>query len=187
MSNAMRIVRSGWAAGPVAAAARAVTERKGPHRLQLVQAMAATPAPAETAVEEAVAQPAPEVELAFYRKYTEAVLSRYLRLSMETGRVPSLLGQEMFRGHVTRGRVKSFEDVVIFVHDIEGCLKQLEPSQQYLMRKIALQGHTQEEVAATTGMSLRTVIRRYWESLDAMTKLLLDRRLMEPALTGGQL
>ena len=181
MSNAMRIVAGQWSVAPIAAAARAVAERKGPHRLQLVQAMAAA------AIEEQVAAPAPEVELAFYRKYTEAVLSRYLRLSMETGRVPSLLGREMFRGHVTRGRVKSFEDVVIFVHDVEGCLKELETGQQYLLRRIALQGHTQQEVSGMTGMSLRTVIRRYWEGLDALTKLLLDRRLMEPALAGGLL
>ena len=43
----------------------------------------------------------PKLELAFYRKYTEAMLRRYLRLSMEVGRVPSLMGREMFRGHVS--------------------------------------------------------------------------------------
>ncbi len=35
----------------------------------------------------------PKVELAFYRKYTEGMLRRYLRLSMLSGRVPSLLGR----------------------------------------------------------------------------------------------
>src|ERR1044072_4436085 len=40
-------------------------------------------------------------EIAFYRKYTEALLRRYLKLSMEYGRAPSLLGREMFRGNVT--------------------------------------------------------------------------------------
>lgn len=39
----------------------------------------------------------PRVELAFYRKYTEGMLRRYLRLSMNSGRVPSLLGRELFR------------------------------------------------------------------------------------------
>ena len=177
----MKLVAKQWALGPVAVAAQAVEQRKGPHRLQLVRVMAVAEAPEE--VQQLVQ--VPEVELAFYRKYTEGMLDRYMRLSMETGRVPSLLGQEMFRGHVTRGRVKSFEDVVIFVHDIEKCLKELETGQQYLLRRIALQGHTQQEVAGMTGMSLRTVIRRYWESLDKLTKLLLDRRLMEPALAGG--
>jgi hypothetical protein len=54
-----------------------------------------------------------EPQMAFYRKYTEAMLRRYMRMSMEAGKVPSLLGQEMFRGHVTSYRVESFEDVVI--------------------------------------------------------------------------
>lgn len=182
MSAALKLVEKQWQLGPVAVAAAAVGERKGPQRLQLVQAMAAGPVEAVQSTPPVVV---PEVELAFYRKYTEGMLDRYLRLSMETGRVPSLLGQEMFRGHVTRGRVKSFEDVVIFVHDVENCLKELDTAQQYLLRRIALQGHTQQEVAGMTGMSLRTVIRRYWEGLDALTKLLLDRRLMEPALAGG--
>ena len=55
----------------------------------------------------------PPLEMAFYRKYTEGLLRRYVRLSMEAGKVPALLGKEMFRGKVTNYRVKSFEDVVI--------------------------------------------------------------------------
>jgi hypothetical protein len=57
-------------------------------------------------------QPVPP-EMAFYRKYTEGMLRRYLRLSMEAGKVPSLLGQEMFRGNVTSCRVDGFDDVVM--------------------------------------------------------------------------
>ena len=52
----------------------------------------------------------PAVELAFYRKYTEAMLRRYLRISIQSGRVPSLLGRELFQGNVTSYRVHSFED-----------------------------------------------------------------------------
>lgn len=55
----------------------------------------------------------PEPQVAFYRKYTEAMLRRYVRMSMEAGKVPSLLGREMFRAKVTSYRVESFEDVVI--------------------------------------------------------------------------
>ena len=56
----------------------------------------------------------PKVELAFYRKYTEAMLRRYLRMSIQTGRVPSLLGRELFRGNVTSYKMHGFEDGVIF-------------------------------------------------------------------------
>ena len=61
--------------------------------------------------------------MAFYRKYTEGLLRRYVRLSMEAGRAPSLLGREMFRGNVTNYSVQGFDDVVIFVHDVESCVR----------------------------------------------------------------
>lgn len=54
----------------------------------------------------------PEPQMAFYRKYTEAILRRYVRMSLEAGKVPSLLGREMFRAKITNYRVESFEDVV---------------------------------------------------------------------------
>src|SRR5580704_14745053 len=82
-------------------------------------------------------------ELAFYRKYTEGMLRRYMRLSMETGRVPSLIGQPMFRGRVTSYRVRSFEDVVIFVYDVEKCLARLDARSQELIARISLQEYTQ--------------------------------------------
>src|SRR5579875_2564580 len=37
---------------------------------------------------------APDEQLAFYRKYTTGLLRRYAHMSMESGRVPSLLGKE---------------------------------------------------------------------------------------------
>lgn len=64
-----------------------------------------------------------EPQMAFYRKYTEAMLRRYVRMSMEAGKVPSLLGQEMFRSKVTSYRVESFEDVVnLIVEGVVECL-----------------------------------------------------------------
>jgi hypothetical protein len=42
---------------------------------------------------EVVEQKKTAPELAFYRKYTEGMLRRYVRLSMEAGRAPSLLGR----------------------------------------------------------------------------------------------
>jgi hypothetical protein len=123
---------------------------------------------------------APKVEVAFYRKYTEAMLRRYLRLSMQAGRVPSLLGRELFRGHVTSYRVHSFEDVVIFCFDMEKCLGKLERLDQQLIKRIALQQYTQGEAASMLGLSLRSCIRRYGEGLDRLTELLLAARMLEP-------
>ncbi len=121
-------------------------------------------------------------ELAFYRKYTEGMLRRYLRLSMEKGRVPSLLGQEMFRGRVTTYKVRSFEDVVIFVHDVEMCLKRLTEAEQDLLERIAIQEYTQGEAAGLLGMSLRTVVRKYAAAVDVLTGHFLDTGLLEPLM-----
>jgi hypothetical protein len=147
-------------------------------------------APARVRTEEEpleVAEPrrtAPEV--AFYRKYTEGLLRRYMRLSMEAGRAPSLLGREMFRGKVTNYSVQGFDDVVIFVHDVESCVKKLDEGQQHLIRRIGLQEFTQEETASLLGLPLRTVHRRYADALDELTEIFLERKLLEPSKAGQE-
>jgi RNA polymerase sigma factor (sigma-70 family) len=140
----------------------------------------ATPSHLKT-LPEVVEQKKTAPELAFYRKYTEGLLRRYVKLSMEAGRAPSLLGREMFRGKVTNYRVHSFEDVVIFVHDVETCLKKLNERQQHLIRRIALQEFTQAETAGLLGLSLRSVHRRYADALDELTEIFLERKLLEPS------
>ena len=143
---------------------------------------------AVTATSEPMVRGAERPELAFYRKYTEGMLRRYLRLSMEKGRVPSLLGQEMFRGRVTTYKVRSFEDVVIFVHDVEMCLRRLTDAEQDLLERIAIQEYTQGEAAGLLGMSLRTVVRKYAAAVDTLTGHFLDTGLLEPlmACQGGE-
>jgi hypothetical protein len=118
--------------------------------------------------------------MAFYRKHTEGMLRRYLRLSMEAGRVPSLLGQEMFRGRVTSYRVESFDDVVIFVHDVEKCLEKLDEEQQCLISRIALQQYTLGETAELMGLKPRTVVRRYGQAVDSLTRVFLCVEMLEP-------
>jgi Sigma-70, region 4 len=117
--------------------------------------------------------------LAFYRSYTETLLRRYSTMSMEAGRVSSLLGRELFRGKVTSYRVHSFEDVVIFVHDVEKCLAKLDNGQQQLIERIAIQEYSQGEAAEMMGLGLRSVLRRYGEALDRMTQLLLEAGLLQ--------
>ncbi len=122
-------------------------------------------------------------EMAFYRTYTEAILRRYGVLSMESGRVPSLLGREMFRGKVTSYRVHGFDDVIIFVHDVEQCIRLLTPEQQRLIHRIGVQEYTFGEVASMLRLSLRSVQRRYFAAVDELTTILLKRRLLERIVT----
>src|SRR5258705_9881184 len=58
-------------------------------------------------------------DLWLYRERTVGMLRRYMRLSVEVGRLPSLLGREFFRTRVTSYSASTFEDSVIFVHDVE--------------------------------------------------------------------
>jgi hypothetical protein len=121
----------------------------------------------------------PPVEVAFYRKYTEGMLRRYMYRSMEIGKVPSLLGDFSFRGRSSNRKSYTFEDSVIFVHDVERCLARLNPVERELVGRIALQEYTLAEASALTGMSIRTVVRRYSEALDRMTVIFLRLNLLQ--------
>jgi len=117
--------------------------------------------------------------MAFYRTYTEAMLRRYGVLSMESGRVPSMLGREMFRGKVTSYRVRGFDDVVIFVYDVERCIQELTEEQQSLILRIGVQAYTFQEAGQMFRLSLRSVQRRYFDALDELTSIFLKKKLLE--------
>jgi hypothetical protein len=150
------------------------------------QAEAAAAVAAEAAVaarlEEALTRRQQDSGLEFYRKYTEGMLRRYVRLSMEAGKVPSLLGKEMFRGKVTNYRVEGFDDMVIFVQDVERCLVKLDKGQRLLIERIAMQEYTQAEAAALMRLPLRSVHRRYADALDLLTEIFLEKKLLEPKI-----
>jgi hypothetical protein len=125
-------------------------------------------------------------EMYLYRDRTVALLRRYFRLSVELGRVPALLGREFFRSKVTSYRMHNFEDVVIFVHDVERCLDELDGFSRSLIARVALQEHTQAEAAKILSCTQRMVERRYPEALDALSYVLLRRNLLETAERGGR-
>lgn len=116
-----------------------------------------------------------------YRRYTEAILRRYLKMSLEAGRAPSLLGRELlFRGRVTSYRVHSFEDVVIFLHDVESCLAKLDTEQQQIVERVAMQEYSLGQASEMMGLAISTVVRRYTEALDSLSLLLLEAHLLDP-------
>lgn len=156
---------------------RAVESRPVHARLERVWAVAAADVPPAP---EPKAEPKPPVELAFYRKYTEALLRRYLRLSMQAGRVPSLLSREMFRGNVTHYRVRGFEEVVIFCHDVEQRLARLNYTEQQLIKRLVLQEYTKGETAGMMGMSLTNLLQRYAQTIDRLTGMLLEAGILNP-------
>jgi Sigma-70, region 4 len=120
----------------------------------------------------------PDVSLAFYRKHTEGMLRRYLYASMQVGRAPSILGDPIARGWVSSRPVRTFEDAVIFVLDVERCLEKLGALDRALLSRIVLQEYTQPETAALLGMSPRTVTYKYPQALDRLTEKLLNAGLL---------
>jgi hypothetical protein len=128
-------------------------------------------------------QPAPpelKVELAFYRKYTEAMLRRYQRLSTQVGRTPSLLGRELFRGSASHYTMTTFEDEIVFCVDVERCVARLQREDRRFIQRIAIQGYTLQEAAPLLGLDFRRCHERYGAALDQLTELFLSGRLLEP-------
>lgn len=118
-------------------------------------------------------------ERRIYRGRTVAMLRRYFRYSMETGRMPSLLGREFFRSKVTRYTVVTFEDRVIFVHDMERCLDKLDEESRQVIARVVLQEYEQEEAARLLGCTRMTVHRKLIEGLDRLSGILRNVGLLE--------
>jgi len=119
-----------------------------------------------------------DASLWLYRDRTVALLRRYLRLSLQVGRLPSLLGRGALRAHVSGYQATTFEDTVIFVHDVERCLEELPPLDKSLIALIALEERTQLEAARILGYAPRTVARNYPEALDRVSGMFLQRRIL---------
>lgn len=131
----------------------------------------ATPRPA-------VAEPLPPITLAFYRKHTESMLRRYLYASMQVGRAPSILSDPVGRGWASSRPIRTFEDAVIFVLDVERCLDRLSPLDRQMLSRVVLQEYTQAEAATMLGMSTRTMSYKFPQALDRLTEKLLASGLL---------
>jgi len=106
------------------------------------------------------------------------MLRRYLYASMLVGRAPSILGEPIGRGWVSSRRVKTFEDAVIFVLDVERCLDHLGRLDRALLSRISLQEYTHAEAASLLGYSVRAISYKYPMALDRLTELLLNTGLL---------
>jgi predicted DNA-binding protein (UPF0251 family) len=117
-------------------------------------------------------------ELWVYRDRTTALLLRYLHMSVEVGRLPSILGREFFRAHVSCYRVNTFEDAVIFVHDVERSLEGLDEFSRQVIARVVLQQYTQEEAARLLGCARKTIGRCLPQALDQLSEIFLARGIL---------
>lgn len=133
-------------------------------------------------------------ELWLYRERTIGMLRRYLRFAIEVGRLPSILGRELFRSKITSYRMASFEDAVIFVHDVERALEQLVLFHQQVIATVIFQEYTQEEAAEVLQCGRRTISREFPIAGDCISEIFLIGGLLnrlptvpvEKTCQGGQ-
>jgi hypothetical protein len=114
-----------------------------------------------------------------YRKKTTALLRRYMRWSLEAGRVPSLLGRELFRARISSYTATTFEARVIFLHDVEGCLDRLQDFDRQLIARVVLQEYDHEAAAHLLQCARRTVSRRLPELIDELSEAFLKAEMLE--------
>lgn len=114
-----------------------------------------------------------------YRRRTTALVRRYARASVEVGRIPSLLGREFFRTRVTSYTMNNFEDIVIFVADMEHAIDKLNPREKKLLAMNVIEEYTIPEVARLIGCTQRSAERFLQDALDQLTKILLSGGLLE--------
>lgn len=126
------------------------------------------------------AQEEKERKRRIYHAKTVALLRKYMRYSIETGRMPSLLGREFFRAKVSARSMVTFEDRVIFVHDVEKCLARLDEFSQQLIARRILQEHDQAATARLLHCTEKTVRLYLAAALDLVTEVLLELGLMQP-------
>ena len=125
------------------------------------------------------ARPSPPPELSVYRDHCIALLRRYFCMAVEVGRLPALLGREIFRTNTQDYHVHSFENMVLFVIDVERCLDRLHPFDRELIARVVIQEYTEEETARLLHCGVRTVERRLPEALDYLTEVFLRNHMLD--------
>ncbi|MFY9740931.1 MAG: hypothetical protein WA252_03090 [Candidatus Sulfotelmatobacter sp.] len=118
-------------------------------------------------------------DLWLYRKKTTALLRRYMRWSLEAGRLPSLLGRELFRARITAHTATTFEERVIFLHDMEGCLGRLKGFDRQIVARVVLQEYDHDAAARILQCDRKTIERRLPELIDTLTEAFLRAELLE--------
>ena len=117
-------------------------------------------------------------EICLYRKRTINLLQRYAKLSIETGRLPSVLGGMGFRARISSYPLHTFEDAVIFVFDVERCLGELDKYEYEVLARVILRGEHPEQAAREIHCTSRSVYRTLPETLDKLTKKFLRREIL---------
>jgi DNA-directed RNA polymerase specialized sigma24 family protein len=74
--------------------------------------------------------------------------------------------------------MSSFEDAVIFVHDVERAIEQLDQFAKELVATIIFQDYTQDEAAEVLCCARRTIYREFPEAIDRISEAFLQGGLL---------
>ena len=116
----------------------------------------------------------------YERMRTIALLHRFVRTAMLVGRMPSLLGREIFRTHIRSSPTRAFEDSVIFVCDVERCLRALDPLDQRLIAYCILEDRSEWEAARQFCRNQSDISRRLGYVLDLLHETFCRIGLLSP-------
>jgi len=121
-----------------------------------------------------------------YRPYTRALLRRYFRMAVDIGRLPSILGGLCFRARVSSYKLHTFEDAVIFVHDIERVFDRIERHSMEIIAGVILLDYSLPEAALRLGITVQRAERRYATAIDSLSAVLLEVGLLRPVFTSDE-
>ena len=121
------------------------------------------------------------MRLASYeRSRTMALLHRFFRTALLVGRMPSLLGRDIFRMQLQSPAAHAFEDSVLFVCDVELCLRQLDPFDQRLIAFCVLEDRSEWQASRCFHMSQGEISRRLGHVLDLLHETFCRVGLLPP-------
>ena len=82
------------------------------------------------------------------------------------------------RGWVSSKPIRTFEDAIIFVYDMEKCIKALPSLDRDMLERIVLQEYTHSEAAQLLGMSVRTIAYKFPAAMDRLTAKLIESGML---------
>jgi DNA-directed RNA polymerase specialized sigma24 family protein len=83
--------------------------------------------------------------------------------------------------------VSSFEDVVIFVHDVERSIAKLNRLSQQWIARVVFQGYGHDETAQLLGCCRKTVVRRLPDAIDKIERNFPGSGILKPLATPAKI
>jgi hypothetical protein len=108
------------------------------------------------------------------------LLLRFLCVALNMGRLPSLVGREVFGSKMAREPSCAFEESVIFVCDVEQCLAELEPFDRRLVVLCIFENRSEWEAARQLGRCQADISRLLKDCLDRLYATFVRKRLLSP-------